>query len=80
MWNLLVQLREHMQDSPNQTPAAAEYSTAGTNHMPLVDDLMLDFGDQQALDAMIYDDQLILQNEQNLPWCVLKLFHRYFQS
>lgn len=74
MWNLLVELREHMQDSPNQTPAAVEYSTIGTNRMPLTDDLMLDFGDQQALDAMIYNDQLILQDSQDLPWYASNLF------
>jgi len=68
MWNLLVQLRQHMQNAPDQTLPIADYSAVGTTAMMITDDLMLDFGDQGVLDDLMYNDQLILQDGQDLPW------------
>jgi hypothetical protein len=77
MWQLLVQLRQHMQDGSSQTPPAVNYSAVHSNYqaengrnVPFADDLMLDFGNQGGLDALMYNDQLILQDGQDLPWYV----------
>jgi hypothetical protein len=72
MWKLLVQLREHMQESRTSSPNNQSNTTPGSSHslqttaeMNFAGDLMLDSEIYTAgNEAFLYEDQFM----QDLPW------------
>lgn len=69
---MLVQLRHHVQNDPAQHQAP---TTTPDTYAPsaaiFADDLMLDFasgGIATDGSSNIYDDQLVMQDMQDLPW------------
>jgi hypothetical protein len=75
MWKLLVQLRQQMQEQPGSSPSSQRSQSVATRPpqqavaMAFTDDLMLDFGVSAAgTEPMMYEDQFMLQDMQDLPW------------
>lgn len=75
MWKLLVQLRQQMQEQPGASPSSQRSLSVATRPpqqaaaMAFTDDLMLDFGvSAPGTESMMYEDQFMLQDMQDLPW------------
>lgn len=72
MWQLLVRLRQNMQDGSShgiQVLPTASMPGDQSGMIRFDDDLMLDFGQQTGgSDPLSFDDPLMAQDLQNMPW------------